>query len=93
MITADVLVGLLAQAWPEAVTPVNAMSGIKRCGIYPLNPGEITDYQLAPSRAFVHSSSGSKLAEDTAFTPQQEALFELNLKKGMIWRTWNIPDD
>ena len=27
------------------------MSGFKKCGIYPLNPGEVTDQQIAPSKA------------------------------------------
>ena len=54
VITADAFARLLAQAWPEAVTPVSVMSGFKRCVIYPLNPGEIANCQLAPSRAFVH---------------------------------------
>ena len=27
------------------------MSGFKKCGIYHLNPGEVTDRQLAPSAA------------------------------------------
>jgi len=27
------------------------MSGFKKCGVYPLNPGEITDRQITPSSA------------------------------------------
>ena len=58
VITTDVLASLLAQAWPESVTPINVMSGFRKCGIYPLNPGEISDRQLAPSHAFVRPASG-----------------------------------
>ena len=28
------------------------MSGFRKCGIYPLNPGEVTDRQLTPSALF-----------------------------------------
>ena len=65
VITTDVLASLLAQAWPESVTPVNVMSGFRKCGIYPLNPGQISDRQLAPSRAFVKPKQTSKLDEIT----------------------------
>ena len=27
------------------------MAGFKKCGVYPLNPGEVTDRQIAPSNA------------------------------------------
>ena len=47
VITTDLIASILAQAWPESLTLDN-MSGFKKCG----NPGEITDRQLAPSKAF-----------------------------------------
>lgn len=34
------------------VTPINIMSVFKKCGIYPLNPGEITDRHIMPSTLF-----------------------------------------
>ena len=61
VVTTDLIALLLAQAWLQSVTPVNAMSGFRKCGIYPLNPGQISDRELAPWRAFVHSSSDSQL--------------------------------
>ena len=48
VITTEVIASLLATAWPQAVTLVNVMAGFK-CGVYPLNPGEVTDHQIAPS--------------------------------------------
>ena len=66
VITTDVLASLLAQAWPESVTPINVMSGFRKCGIHPLNRGQISDRQLAPSNAFVKPKPASKIA------PQQE---------------------
>ena len=52
VITTEQIAGLVGRAWPQSLTPVNIMSGFKKCGIYPLNPGEITDRQLAPSTLF-----------------------------------------
>ena len=43
------------------------MSGIKKCGVYPLNPGEISDRQLA-------LTSDPQLCT-SQFTPEQIILF------------------
>ena len=51
VITSDVIATLVAEAWPMSLTPVNIMGGFKKCGIYPINPGEVRDRQLAPSKA------------------------------------------
>ncbi len=60
VITTDAIASLLAEAWPRSITPVNIMSGFKKCGTYPLNPGEIDDRDLSPSKAtIVHSTSPS----------------------------------
>ena len=79
VITTDVLASLLAQAWPESLTPINVMSGFRKCGIYPLNPGEISDRQLAPSRVFVKSKPVSNLDE---ITPEQEKLYQKRHEEG-----------
>ena len=42
------------------------MSGFRKCGIHPLNRGQISDRQLAQSNAFVKPIPASKIA------PQQE---------------------
>ena len=51
VITTDVIASLVGEAWPNSITPLNIMSGFRKCGIYPLNPGVISDRQLAPSKA------------------------------------------
>ena len=56
VITTEQIACLVGIAWPQALTPLNIMSGFKKCGIYPLNPGEVTDRQLAPSTVFSASS-------------------------------------
>ena len=43
------LASLVAEAWPHSFIAVNIMSGFKKCGVFPINPGEVTDRQLAPS--------------------------------------------
>ena len=51
-IRSENLASLLSLAWPKALTPINVMKGFKQCGIYPLNPGVISDRLLAPSKVF-----------------------------------------
>ena len=60
VVTTEVIASLLAVAWPQAVTPVNIMAGFKKCGVYPLNPGEITDRQIAPSKLRYSAQAGSE---------------------------------
>jgi hypothetical protein len=99
VITTDLIALLLAQAWPQSVTPLNAMSGFRKCGIYPLNPGQISDRELAPSRAFVHSSSDSQLFV-AQFTQEQIDLFKTRFEEGfdlddpdyLKWRKIHHPD-
>ena len=43
VVTSDRLASLVAEAWLQAFTALNIMSGFKKCGIFPINPSEITD--------------------------------------------------
>ena len=85
VITPDVIASLLGEAWPESVTPMNIMSGFKKYGIYPLNPGVVTDRQLAPATALCplqklssdsnHSDSSPSCASSKEMkSPQIESL-------------------
>ena len=99
VITTDILASLLCQAWPQSITPVNAMSGFRKCGIYPLNPGEISDRQLAPSKVFTRSASDSNLLK-SSFTVEQEKLYQKRFEEGYDiddsdyseWLRFNHPD-
>lgn len=79
VVTTDKLASLVAEAWPNSFTAVNVLSGFKKSGVYPLNPGQVTDRQLAPSKALcpppekteTTSTPGSPL-----FSPEQEALYQ-----------------
>ena len=44
--------GILEKAWPQALSLSNVMSGFCKTGIYPLNPGRISDHELAHSKVF-----------------------------------------
>ena len=81
VVTNDKLALLVAEAWPSSFTAVNIMSGFKKSGVYPLNPGEVTDRQLAPSKALCPQSQ----PEDTKaaptpgsplFSPEQKAMYQ-----------------
>ena len=102
MITTDIIASLVAKAWPLSVTPVNIMSGFKKIGAFPLNPGEVTDRYLAPSKALykpqnesLDSSSASNassprdnsLPEKRKFTPEQCKLYEMRFSEG-----YDLPD-
>ena len=70
MITSDKLASLVAEAWPLSLSPLNIMSGFKKTGIYPINPSEVTDRQIAPSKPFQQSPTESSQdgSEDPFFS-------------------------
>ena len=81
VITAEKIAGLVGRVRPQAITPVNIMSGFKKCGVYPLNPGEVTDRQIAPSTLY----SSEPAVKDTV-TPTCE-LYRKRYEEG-----YDIPD-
>ena len=79
VITTDVIASLLAVAWPQSVTPVNIMAGFKKSGVYPLNPGEVTDRQIAPSIA---ACEVKRSDEANDMSPELESVFEKRYQEG-----------
>ena len=77
VITADVLAALVAEAYQYSHTALNIMSGFRKTGTHPLNPGEVSDRQLAPSKIFQQPKSS-----DVSFTPEQIALFQTRYEEG-----------
>ena len=68
VITSDIIASFVGEAWPQALTPLNIMGGFR---IYPLNPGAVTDRQLAPSHVITiltHSQSDFTRTKGTAQT-------------------------
>ena len=84
VITADILAALVGEAYPVSFTPVNIMSGFKKSGIWPINPGEVTD-RTAPSTAF--HIPAQDLTENRSNVADSPDSSHLNLKvcseKGM----------
>ena len=83
VITTDKIASLVAEAWPHCFTALNILSAFKKCGVYPLNPGEVTDRQIAPSKALCQVQPGRKEPPlDSLFTSEQEELFKLRYEEG-----------
>ena len=50
VIITEAIASILSKARPLSFTPVNMMAGFKKSGAFPLNPGEVTDWHMAPSK-------------------------------------------
>ena len=87
VITTEQIAGLIGKAWPQSLTPVNIMSGFKKCGIYPLNPGEVTDRQIAPSTVFVASNDALPVAKPGSII-ERDSLYRKRYNEG-----YDIYDD
>ena len=77
VVTEDVLASLVGEAFGQSHTPLNILSGFKKTGIYPFNPGEIRDRQLAPSLAL-----RKQTPQVPTFSQEQVSLFEVHYKEG-----------
>ena len=105
VITADVIASLIVEVWPQSMTPLNIMGGFRKCGIYPLNPGAVTDRQLAPlhtKSTLLRSQSDYILHKVAAkpFSKEQEILLKKRFEEGyniyepdyVIWLKDNHPE-
>ena len=82
VITTDQIAGLIGKAWPLSLTPVNIMSGFKKCGIYPLNPGEVTDRQIAPSTLFCTAGSDKLPVAKPDIISERDSLYRKRYDEG-----------
>ena len=88
VVTVEVLASLVGRAWSQSLTPDNIMSGFRKCGIYPLNPGQIDDRQIAPSKVFSESSEKpSTESSANQFTEEEQRLYQVRFEEG-----YNVPD-
>ena len=89
VVTADILAALVGQAWPRSFNPLNAMSGFRKCGIQPFNPGEVSDRAFTVSRG-VKTPCPEEVEEDhPPFSPEKIELFEKGTRRAMMWMTRN----
>ena len=108
VITVDVLASLVGEAYPLSFTPLNIMSGFKKSGVWPINPGEAIDRRTDPSRALHANTASSSTSESASevdgsplFSPEVEALYMKRFQEqssvvddpGYIaWRKINHPE-
>jgi hypothetical protein len=65
VVTEDILAALVSDAFAQTHTPLNILGGFKKAGIYPFNPGEVSDRQLAPSKALKTNPSSANILSRT----------------------------
>ena len=82
VITEDILASVVGGAFAQSHTPLNILGGFKKAGIYPFNPGEVSDRQLAPSKALKKHTSPAQ-----TFSDEQVKLFEQRYAEG-----YDLPD-
>ena len=82
VITEDILASVVGDAFVQSHTPLNILGGFKKAGIYPFNPGEVSDRQLAPSKALKKHTSPAQ-----TFSDEQVKLFEQRYAEG-----YDLPD-
>ena len=86
VITSDVIAALVEEAWPMSLTPVSIMSGFKECGIYPINPGEVSNRQLDPSKAW-NQALTNLLLEINSSHQKKRCCANIDTMKAMTWLT------
>ena len=94
VITEDILATVVGDAFPQSHTPLNIVAGFIKFGIYPLNTGEVSNKQLAPSKALVKPSP-----QPPTFSPEQIELFKQRYVEGydvldptyLAWKSVNYP--
>lgn len=70
MIKTNAIVSLVHQAWHSSFTAVNIFSGFWKCGIYPLNPGEVSD---ATSKAVRSQNDQPSVSSTSTLVPQSDS--------------------
>ena len=67
------------------------MAGFKKCGVYPLSPGEVTDHQIAPSKAVCPTKESDGVCmsppESTTPDPDYESVFQNGFEEGYEYTT------
>lgn len=87
------MASLVAEAWPHSFTALNVMSGFKKCGVFPINPSEITDRQIAPSKGVRYQPASESEqgvdaddltvnASNPLFSPDKEEVYRKRYKEG-----------
>ena len=73
VITTNAIASLVYQVWHSSFTAVNILSGFRKCGIHSLNPGEVSDRQLAPSKAVRSQNDQPSVSSTSTLVPQSDS--------------------
>ena len=93
VVTVEVLASLVSEAYAGSFMPVIIMKRFKRTGIWPINPGEITDRKIVPSKAVSSKKTpepsnptthNTKNQQSPLFSPELEKLYKKSLRRSMI---------
>ena len=95
VITSDRLDSLVAEAWPHSFTALNVMSGLKKKWCFPINPSEISDRQIAPSKGIHYQTvaeSDQKVdagdvtmnSSSPLFSPEKKNSTASGIRRGMM---------
>ena len=90
IITTEAIASILSKAWPLSFTPVNIMAGFKKSGVFPLNPGEVTDTQLAPSKGVYEKESSPHLPAVSISTSSPVPQLHLPFHQDHLFRSPQI---
>ena len=71
VITEDILASVVGSAFAQSHTPFNILGSFKKADIYPFNPGEVSDRQLAPSKALKKQTSAPTYSREQVQLFQQ----------------------
>ena len=82
VVTTNVLASLVGEAWPCLFTPLNILSGFRKCGIQPFTPGEISDRQLCVSKCVTPPIQQEHELPSQDSPPEKIALFEQRYEEG-----------
>lgn len=90
VITTDILASMVGEAYFLSFTPLNIMSGLKKLGVWPINPGEAIDWctdalrvEPPPPHTDPSTPNPANVIQEGSplFTPQVGALYMKRFKE------------
>ena len=85
------LASLVAEAWSVSFTALNILSGFKKCGIFPINPSEISDGQIGPSKAVCcHARADTNAVENKTTLLTIKHICCLLMLKGIKYKIYRV---
>ena len=79
-VTKEVFPSLLHQLWKTSISPEHITAGFRASGLYPINPGAIPPYKIAPSVAITTNGSQSSSVGETPLRTELRHVFAKRLQ-------------